>query len=164
MQCRNHCEVLSSARHHHESPSPLSEEGRLGLTPGPVWVQGDTHTQKKKNLKELSRHKKADSFQITAKLQRRKGGCPLLQCIFDYHCQRDGLRDWEGFIAHFTPTENNAAKTKHSFFTLCGGEEESAENKTKGTQNPYRRPWLDMRYCISAGQRNQKPAALQLLL
>lgn len=62
----------------------------------------------------------------------------MLQCIFDYHCQRDGLLDREGFIAHFTPTKNYAAKTKHSFFTLCEEEEESAENKTKGTQNLYR--------------------------
>lgn len=38
----------------------------LNLMPGLVWEHKDTLTKKK----ELSRHKKADSFQITAKFQR----------------------------------------------------------------------------------------------
>lgn len=61
-------ELQSPRRHHQESPSLLSDEGWLGLTSGPVQVQGDN----KGTPKELSRHKKADSFQITAKLQRRR--------------------------------------------------------------------------------------------
>lgn len=66
MQRRNHCEVLPSVRHHYESSSPLRagwvlRQDRCGCK--------DTH---KKKPKELSRQKKADSFQITAKLQRRR--------------------------------------------------------------------------------------------
>lgn len=77
----------------------------------------------------------------------------MLQCIFDYHCQKDGLLDCKGFITHFTPTTYNAAKTKQSLFA------EGRKNKQKNkTQNVRKRLWNDTR----AAKHNQKPPVLQL--
>lgn len=68
------------------------------------------HSRRSKTA-DQSQKKKSDSFQITDELQRdgvgrwEKPGCPLLQCIFIYHRQRDGFLNCEGFITHFTPTD-----------------------------------------------------------
>lgn len=76
----------------------------------------------KKKKKALSRHKKTDSFQITAKLQRRRvcgseGRVSFASLIIFIR----GMDRWtgEGFIAHFTHThKEQGCKRLNTFFSV----------------------------------------------
>lgn len=124
-----------------------------------------------KTPKELSRHNKADSFQITAKLQRRMVcGSERREGVLCFNASLiiivRGMDCWTGKdLSHIShPQRTMLQRQKRSFYTLCGKEEELAENKTKAGPNVYRRPQHDMRCCIPAGKHDQNPHSFSSLL